>query len=96
MNFRFQIFDIRFWITDFGFQLISVDFRFCISDFVFQILNVPISDFGFQVLDFRFQTVFKYLISALSSRVLTLQLKLLLVYLFLTLLKLDCGWAMTI
>ena len=74
---RFQDSDLRFWISDFRFE--TPDFEFWISDFVFQILNVPISDFGFQVLDFRFQTVFKCLISDLSSRVLTLQLKLQLV-----------------
>ena len=64
--------DIRFWISDFGFQILY---------FVFQILYFTfwISDFGFQVLNFRFQTVFKCLISDLSSRVLTLQLKLQLV-----------------
>ena len=86
MNFRFwmsdlefQILDFRIRIWDFGFE--TPDFEFWISDFVFQILYFRfwISDFGFQVLDFRFQTVFKCLISDLSSRVLTLQLKLQLV-----------------
>ena len=63
-DFRFGIPDFEFWISDFGCQIWN--FRFWISGFGFQISD------SFQMFDFRF----RFRISDLSSRVLTLQLKL--------------------
>ena len=85
-GFRFQVSDFRFWISDFRFG--TPDFEFWISDFGCQIWNFRfwISGFGFQISD-SFQMSdfkFRFIISDLSSRLLTLQFKVQLVLLFVT------------
>ena len=46
-----------FWISDFEYQILILDFRFFLFLFIFFYVDFgfyPISDFGFQILDFRF------------------------------------------
>ena len=76
-EFGFQILDVRFGISDFAISR----FGFLIFDFRFQIWDTRfgISDFGFQISNSFQMFDFRFRISDLSSRVLTLQLKLQLV-----------------